>query len=524
MWDPFDEKSDEGDTNTSADPAGSPTDSVATPSDTVDPLAESDSSADTSPSVSAPFTTRPSPAPLSATPPLPASEDRTPSFSASEDRTPALPASEDRTPWRADDSLNPAPTPTPSAPTPPPPYLAPPAPSPQFRVTPPASSALTPPSIAEPAPPTRSFSSTNPGPGPIPRASEDHRSVRMWPLVLLAFLTVLASGAVSWFVADQTTDDTTTTVAAVTDIEGTQVPAVANTITPESVQASSSILADEPFAAAAALIEPSVVQLTHNGGLGSGVIIDANGTILTAAHVVGDNDEVDVRLYDGTVLSGQVLGADETTDVAVVTIDPAGRSLVAAPIANADDVRVGQLAVAVGSPFGFEQTVTAGIISGVDRVVNTVSMVQTDAPINPGNSGGPLIDLQGRVVGINDLIFTQSGTSAGVGFAISIDLAKLVADQLIAGEEVRLALLGVETGPDPDGRAGALINNVVPDSAADDAGLQQGDLLVAIDGRPTTGGGQLRAQVVNTAPGTTITLDVIRQGDRIQVRATLGST
>ena len=346
----------------------------------------------------------------------------------------------------------------------------------------------------------------------------------MWPLVLLAFLTVLASGAVSWFVADQTTDDTTATVAADTDIEGTQVPAVVNTVTPDSVQASSSIFADEPFAAAASLIEPSVVQLTHNEGLGSGVIIDADGIILTAAHVVGDNDEVDVRLYDGTVIRGQVLGADETTDVAVVTIDPAGRTLVAAPIANADDVRVGQLAVAVGSPFGFEQTVTAGIISGVDRVVNTVSMVQTDAPINPGNSGGPLIDLQGRVVGINDLIFTQSGTSAGVGFAISIDLAKLVADQLIAGEEVRLALLGVETGADPDGRAGALINNVVPDSAADDAGLQQGDLLVAIDGRPTTGGGQLRAQVVNTAPGTTITLDVIRQGDRIQVRATLGST
>lgn len=346
----------------------------------------------------------------------------------------------------------------------------------------------------------------------------------MWPLVLLAFLTVLASGAVSWFVADQTTSTSTADVVADTTVDSTQVPAVANTITPDSIQASSSILADEPFAAAAALIEPSVVQLTHNGGLGSGVIIDANGTILTAAHVVGDNDEIDVRLYDGAVIEGQVLGTDETTDVAVVTIDPAGRSLVAAPIANADDVRVGQLAVAVGSPFGFEQTVTAGIISGVDRVVNTVSMVQTDAPINPGNSGGPLIDLQGRVVGINDLIFTQSGTSAGVGFAISIDLAKLVADQLIAGEEVRLALLGVETGADPDGRAGALINNVVPDSAADTAGLQQGDLLVAIDGRATTGGGQLRAQVINTAPGTTITLDVIRQGDRIQVRATLGST
>jgi len=352
----------------------------------------------------------------------------------------------------------------------------------------------------------------------------------MWPLALFALATIALSGLVAWVVATNVADSTLVATEPVLDGPAepisTTIPPISNTVTPDVTEpgAGDGPFSGEPFAEAAAKIRPSVVQLSLTNGLGSGVIIDEDGTILTAAHVVGTASQVEVRLYDGTVLDGTVVGADDFTDVAVVNIDPEGLDLVAAPIADVDDIRVGQLSVAVGSPFGFEQTVTAGIISGVDRVVNDVSMVQTDAPINPGNSGGPLIDLEGRVVGINDLIFTESGSSAGVGFAISIDLATIVADQILAGQEVRLALLGVQTLPSDDGQPGALIDSVVPDSAADDAGVQVGDLVVSVDGRSTQGGRQLRAQVIDNAPGTTVTIGILRQGELIELDVTLGSS
>ena len=376
----------------------------------------------------------------------------------------------------------------------------------------------------------------DPPPAPPVIAPQPPRRRRTWPLVLLALLTVAASGAVSWFVASEVSEDATdvalegldgaspTTEPDATPVTGSSIAPtpidpgiVAPNIPPE-------LLADEPFAAAAAKIAPSVVQLTLEGGLGSGVIIDESGVILTAAHVVGTTTELDVRLYDGSTVPGTVLGTHAPTDVAVVQIDGENLDLVVAPLANGDDVRVGQLAVAVGSPFGFEQTVTAGIISAVDRIVNNVSMVQTDAAINPGNSGGPLIDLEGRVVGINDLIFTESGSNAGVGFAISIDLAMVVAEQLVAGEDVQLALLGVTSRRSPDGAAGALIEQIVEGSAAEAAGFQIGDLVVSVDGVATRGSSSLRAQVIDNPPGTELEFGIIRDGQPFTLTATLGST
>ena len=299
----------------------------------------------------------------------------------------------------------------------PPPILSQPKPTaaPPPIVAPVSSPSSSPPTTAS-APPTP--------PTPTPRR---------WPLFLLALATIVASGVVSWFVASEVAEEPTSTnaVPIVEDIagdgvtDGSATPITGNTIAPTQLDQApvggigGDFLASEPFAAAAAKIAPSVVQLTLDNGLGSGVIIDESGYILTAAHVVGTTTDLDVILFDGSTVPGTVVGTHAPTDVAVVQIDGEGLDLVVAPLADGDDVRVGQLAVAVGSPFGFDQTVTAGIISAVDRVVNSVSMVQTDAPINPGNSGGPLIDLQGRVVGINDLIFTQSGSNAGVGFAIS---------------------------------------------------------------------------------------------------------
>ncbi|MDH3606169.1 MAG: trypsin-like peptidase domain-containing protein [Acidimicrobiia bacterium] len=278
----------------------------------------------------------------------------------------------------------------------------------------------------------------------------------------------------------------------------------------------------EPVAAAAAAVSPAVVQLDTSTGTGSGVIYDAKGYILTAAHVVGNATNVAVRFADGSSTSGTVVGADDTTDVAVVSIDPSEVPAVAV-LAVGADLSVGQTAVAVGSPFRLDQTVTSGIISAVDRIVDFISMVQTDAAINPGNSGGPLVDLSGRVLGINDVIFTNSGDNAGVGFAISIDLAKIIADQITAGEAPSLALLGVSVGSSPDGDAGGLVQDVSADTAAAAAGIEVGDLIIAIDNDPIRDSEELRAEIITRAPGSVIDLVVLRNGTEIAIQVTLGS-
>ena len=359
---------------------------------------------------------------------------------------------------------------------------------------------------------------------------------RRWPLLLLALLTVLGSGALSWAVATQVNNNNTTEVGteiaqgSSNDSNATAQPAMEDTsepTAPSTTSAAVSVLGEEPFADAAEIIRPSVVQLNLGQGLGTGIIIDTNGNILTAAHVVGNETAVGVTFADGSSVEGVVVGTDDFTDVAVVRIDPAGRDLVPATLANGEDVRVGQIAVAVGSPFGFDQTVTAGIISAIDRVIpnSSASFVQTDAPINPGNSGGPLINLQGEVVGINDLIFTESGSSAGVGFAISIDLAVIIAEQLIDGvEQPQLARLGVQTADPANGDRGAQVTDVLPGTAAEAAGVQVGDTIISLDGIDIRGTGDLRAQVIDQEPGSDITISAFRDGEQVDIPATLGST
>ncbi len=344
-------------------------------------------------------------------------------------------------------------------------------------------------------------------------------------LVALALLTVLASGGVSYAVANLVADDAVSAIPApLPTAASPPAPAAEPAATTATSAVDASSLADEPFAVAAEIIRPSVVQLNLGTGLGTGVIINENGTILTAAHVLGTATDVNVTFFDGSSAQGTVVGTHVPTDVGVVQIDPDGRDLVVARLAEGEDVRVGQIAVAVGSPFGFDQTVTAGIISAVDRIVNDVSMVQTDASINPGNSGGPLINLDGEVVGINDLIFTESGSSAGVGFAISIDLAVIIADQIVQGVEPQLALFGVSTSAAPNGARGAQVGQVVAESAAENAGVQVGDIIIALDGVNTRGSADLRAQVIDQVPGTNITVTVIRNGEEVDLDVTLGRT
>jgi S1-C subfamily serine protease len=246
--------------------------------------------------------------------------------------------------------------------------------------------------------------------------------------------------------------------------------------------------------------------------------------ILTAAHVVDGTDRVQVTLSDGTRLTGTVLGADDGTDVAVVQVS--GDGLTAAPLATGIPLEVGQTAIAIGSPYGLEGSVTSGVVSTPERPVTgpdgrTRTMIQTDAAINPGNSGGALADLQGRVIGINDQIVSRSGGNDGVGFAIPIDVAVRAADSIVAGEPVEAGYLGV-TGATPDtGRAGALITGVVEGSPAEGAGLLVGDLVVGVDDTPVTSIEDLAAAVQAEAPGTPVTLEVIRAGDTLSLTVEL---
>lgn len=282
---------------------------------------------------------------------------------------------------------------------------------------------------------------------------------------------------------------------------------------------------EEPVAAVARALLPSVVQLETSSGLGSGVIYDADGYILTAAHVVDGVSELTVRLSDGSSLDGEVVGTDPNSDIAVVHVDETG--LPAADLATEVTLEVGQLAVAIGSPFGLDSTVTSGVISAVNRGVvrpdgTIANMIQTDASINPGNSGGALVDRQGRVIGINDAIQTESGGNQGVGFAVPIDQAAWVAEQLVAGEPVVPALLGVSGTDDPSGNAGALITSVEPGTAADDAGIKSGDLITKIDDVQIETMKDLAAQIRAIPPGTEVTLTVIRDDKEMTITATLG--
>jgi putative serine protease PepD len=268
-----------------------------------------------------------------------------------------------------------------------------------------------------------------------------------------------------------------------------------------------------------------VVQLEVADGLGSGVIYDKNGYVLTAAHVTDGNQTVTVRLFDGTALPGRVVGSDPGNDIAVVKVDRGG--LRPANLALKSNLEVGQMAVAIGSPFGLQQTVTQGVVSAKDRSLPTpdgrvLEVIQTDAPINPGNSGGALADRRGRVIGINDSIRSESGGNEGVGFAIPIDTAVASASHIVKGEPIRTGYLGVSLNTPSLGRAGALVDDVAPGSPAERAGLKVGDLIVKVGNRPIQSSDDLAAEVRLLAPGQNAVLQVLRDGRERTVSVTLG--
>ena len=285
----------------------------------------------------------------------------------------------------------------------------------------------------------------------------------------------------------------------------------------------------EPVADVANLVAPAVVLVTNELGQGSGIIYDESGLVLTNAHVVGNFTEVTVQLASGIKVPGEVLGADASTDVAVISIETEAEFGVA-ELAPDSSVEVGQLAVAIGSPFGLEQTVTAGIVSAKGRVVGTVAMIQTDAPINPGNSGGALADREGRVIGMNTAIRTDgSGGNVGVGFAIPADTAKLIADRIIAGDSLDQGYLGIEGQTPVIGLPGAFVTNVLPGTAAESGGLLVDDLIVGFGGFEIRSMQDLAAAVRLQPPGAEVQVDIIRGadvdgnvGEPITVTVTLG--
>jgi len=269
----------------------------------------------------------------------------------------------------------------------------------------------------------------------------------------------------------------------------------------------------------------------ENQSLGSGVIVDAErGIVLTNHHVVDQADAIDVRLRDGRELEADLVGSDPETDIAVLRI-PA-RGLTAVALGDSDDLRVGDFVVAIGSPFGLSHTVTSGIVSALGRsglgIEGFESFIQTDASINPGNSGGPLVDLHGRLVGINTAILAPSGGNVGIGFAIPVAMVRAIADQLLDHGEVRRGLLGVavqDLTPElaralmTGSTDGAVVSRVDPGSAAAAAGLRPGDLIVAVNGRPITGAGALKARIGLMRVGTPLELELIRKGERIRLRS-----
>ncbi|MHA7848694.1 serine endoprotease DegQ [Serratia sp. D1N4] len=272
-------------------------------------------------------------------------------------------------------------------------------------------------------------------------------------------------------------------------------------------------------------------------GLGSGVIIDAEkGYVLTNNHVINNADKISIQLNDGREYDAKLLGRDEQSDIALLQVS-AAKNLTAVKMADSDQLRVGDFAVAVGNPFGLGQTATSGIISALGRsglsLEGLENFIQTDASINRGNSGGALVNLNGELIGINTAILAPGGGNIGIGFAIPSNMVQSLSKQLIEFGEVKRGLLGIKGSEmtadmgkafNTDVQRGAFVSEVLPKSAAAKAGIKAGDILVSIEGKPISSFAELRAKVGTTAPGTTIKVGLLREGKPMEVAVTLDNS
>lgn len=270
-------------------------------------------------------------------------------------------------------------------------------------------------------------------------------------------------------------------------------------------------------------------------GLGSGVIIDAKqGHIVTNYHVINGAEKIRVKLFDGREYDAELIGGDEMSDVALLKLESA-KNLTQIKISDSDKLRVGDFTVAIGNPFGLGQTVTSGIVSALGRsglnLENFENFIQTDAAINSGNSGGALINLNGELIGINTAILGPNGGNIGIGFAIPSNMMKNLTDQILEFGEVKRGMLGVQGGEITSELAqalgyesskGAFVSQVLPDSAADKAGLVAGDIIVSVNDKKIDTFSELRAKVATLGAGKTISLGIIRDGESRSFDVTLG--
>ena len=283
------------------------------------------------------------------------------------------------------------------------------------------------------------------------------------------------------------------------------------------------------YARASSSVVSVVARMSSGRATGTGFLVGGRDTIVTNAHVVGTAREVQVRFGDdGHLLDAEVLGRDVSTDLAVLRVDPGLHTGNPLPLADSDDVRVGDAVVAIGNPFGLDRTATAGIVSATDRHISAPNgfdidgVIQTDAPINPGNSGGPLLDARGRVIGVNSQIATSGagGGNVGIGFAVPSNTLRDVVPQLEQGKRIRRAYLGVST---TTGDRGARVAEVTPSGPADTGGIRVGDDIIRVGGRAVNDSDDLGSVVQEFKPGDTVEVEVVRDGVERTIEVRLGT-
>jgi putative serine protease PepD len=356
--------------------------------------------------------------------------------------------------------------------------------------------------------------------------------------LLLALLAAVAGSAGAGIVlltgADDGSTTTTITQAATTaaasdssnanglDASALYASAAAGVVDITSKGVTDSSQSASPFGAP---------QQQDTTATGTGFVVDGEGHIVTAAHVVEGASSITVTFQDGTTRKATLLGKDNATDVAVLSVDASGLTLHPLALGSSASLQVGDAVAAIGDPFAYQRSMSTGIVSGLDRTISapngfTVAhAIQTDAALNPGNSGGPVLDASGKVIGIVDQIATNgsSETSSGVGFAVPIDLVKSELPSLEAGKSVSHAYLGVSTSDASAATAGALVQSVSSGGPAADAGLRSGDVITKLGSIAIKGPNDLVAAIANHKPGDEVTVTVQRGSDTTELTVTLGT-
>jgi putative serine protease PepD len=371
------------------------------------------------------------------------------------------------------------------------------------------------------------------GPPPRPGAHGPRRRAIALLVVLTAILgggagagLVLATGA-----GDGTTTTTVTQAASATRETSSTAGALNASTLYANTAAGVVDITSRGIASSSGGGSPFGGPSQSSTATGTGFVVDGKGHIVTAAHVVQGASSISVKFQDGTTRTAKLLGTDEATDVAVLSVDPSGLTLHPLSLGSSAALGIGDQVAAIGDPFTYERSLSTGIVSGLDRTISapngfTVAhAIQTDAALNPGNSGGPVLDASGQVVGIVDQIATNgsSDTSSGVGFAVPIDLVKSELGQLEAGKTVHHAYLGVATSTADSATPGALVQSVTSGGPAADAGLRSGDVVTSIGTSAIHGTNDLVAAIAAHEPGDRVELTVRRGSQTVELTATLGT-